>query len=66
MGLEGLRVVELGQMVGVPYTAKLLADLGADVIKIESVPDGDPSRVSGTAYVNGESGLFLMWNRGKH
>ncbi|WP_420624816.1 CaiB/BaiF CoA transferase family protein [Candidatus Poriferisodalis sp.] len=45
-GLDGIRVVELGQMVAAPWTAKLLADLGADVIKVEP-PHGDPARRRG-------------------
>ena len=45
-GLDGIRVVEMGQMVAAPWTAKLLADLGADVIKVEP-PDGDPARRRG-------------------
>ena len=45
-GLDGIRVVELGQMVAAPWTAKLLADLGADVIKVEP-PDGDRARQRG-------------------
>ena len=34
-GLEGIRVVEVGQMIAVPWATRLIADLGADVIKIE-------------------------------
>ena len=45
-GLDGIRVVELGQMVAAPWTAKLLADLGADVIKVEP-PEGDAARRRG-------------------
>ena len=45
-GLEGIRVIEIGGMAGVPYATKLLADLGADVIKIEP-PEGDRSRTRG-------------------
>ncbi len=41
--LEGLKVVELGQMVSAPYCAKLFADFGADVIKVEP-PEGDVAR----------------------
>ena len=45
-GLDGIRVVELGQMVAAPWTAKLLADLGADVIKVEPF-HGDRARLRG-------------------
>ena len=45
-GLDGIRVVEMGQMVAAPWTAKLLADLGADVIKVEP-PRGDAARRRG-------------------
>ncbi|UIP59881.1 CaiB/BaiF CoA transferase family protein [Agromyces marinus] len=60
--LAGIRVVELGQYISGPYAAKLLADLGAEVIKVES-PDGDPMRRwegSGTM-----SPQFAAYNRGK-
>jgi crotonobetainyl-CoA:carnitine CoA-transferase CaiB-like acyl-CoA transferase len=43
----------------------LLADYGADVIKVESLPKGDGSRSTGTDFVDGESAIFLQWNRGK-
>ena len=45
-GLDGIRVVEMGQMVAAPWTAKLLADLGAEVIKVEP-PGGDRARRRG-------------------
>lgn len=45
-GLDGIRVVEMGQMVAAPWTAKLLADLGAEVIKVEP-PSGDRARRRG-------------------
>ena len=41
--LEGVRVVELGQMVSAPYCAKLFADYGADVLKVEPL-GGDAAR----------------------
>jgi crotonobetainyl-CoA:carnitine CoA-transferase CaiB-like acyl-CoA transferase len=65
--LDGVRVVDLTrQMVG-PYGTMMLADFGADVIKVESVPRGDGSRSvsSPETRINGESALFLIWNRGK-
>ncbi len=42
--LQGLRVLELGQLIAGPFAGKTLADFGADVIKIESVDGGDPLR----------------------
>src|SRR5581483_12233746 len=44
--LHGIRVLELGGFVSAPFTGKLLADYGADVIKVEP-PDGDPARRHG-------------------
>ena len=42
--LEGIKVIELGQLIAGPFAAKTLADFGADVIKIEPPGDGDPLR----------------------
>ena len=44
--LDGVRVIELGSTVAGPFCARLLADFGAEVVKIE-VPDGDPVRSFG-------------------
>ena len=60
---DGIRVVEFGQFVAVPFCAQLLAEGGADVIKIESL-DGDPVRRLGQ-YAPMESRTFLSRNRGK-
>src|SRR5690606_6184464 len=62
--LTGLRVVELGQYISGPYAGKILADLGAEVTKVES-PAGDPMRRwEGTG---GEySPQFAAYNRNKH
>ncbi|MDE0845806.1 MAG: CaiB/BaiF CoA transferase family protein [Actinomycetota bacterium] len=66
-GLEGIQVVEIGQMVGVPWAARIIADLGADVIKLEP-PEGDQSRYrgpySGKFDIN-KSGLFVVLNFNK-
>ncbi len=60
--LAGVRVVELGQYIAGPFASKLLADLGAEVIKVES-PEGDPMRRwEGTA---GYSPQFAAYNRNK-
>jgi crotonobetainyl-CoA:carnitine CoA-transferase CaiB-like acyl-CoA transferase len=67
-GLEGVKVVELGHMVSAAYTTKLMADLGADVIKVEE-PDGDHARQRGPfpggARDPERSGLFLALNTNK-
>ena len=61
--LAGLRVLELGQYISAPYAAKLLADMGADVLKIES-PDGDPMRRwEGNGATH--SPQFAVYNRNK-
>ncbi len=67
--LAGLRVVELGGMVSASYAAKLMADLGADVVKVEP-PEGDPSRSRGPFPPGMEgnldaSGLFIYLNSNK-
>jgi crotonobetainyl-CoA:carnitine CoA-transferase CaiB-like acyl-CoA transferase len=56
--LEGVRVVELGVVIAGPATAAILADWGADVVKVEP-PDGDPQRG------NTEPAYFRLDNRGK-
>jgi len=67
--LVGIRVVELGGMVSAPYCAKLLADFGADVVKVEPPQGGDVSRSWGP-FPNDEphpekSGLFQFLNTNK-
>lgn len=59
----GLKVVEFGQYIAVPYCAQLLADGGADVIKVEPL-EGDPSRRNGQV-IRSEARQFLNKNRGK-
>jgi crotonobetainyl-CoA:carnitine CoA-transferase CaiB-like acyl-CoA transferase len=67
--LAGLSVLELGRMVAAPYCAKLLADLGADVLKIEEPRVGDPARRRGPFPDDlphpERSGLFLYLNTSK-
>ena len=63
--LAGLRVLDLTRFVAGSYTTALLASFGADVIKLEVPPDGDPYRVQGTARIGDESVLFLSLNSGK-
>lgn len=67
--LAGLRVIEYAQNIGVPYAAKMMADLGAEVIKIERPGKGDDARYLGP-FVGGEenpekSCVFLYVNTNK-
>jgi len=62
--LEGLRILDLTWVLGGPYAGQLLAQLGADVIKVES-PSGDPSREIPPYFFDGDSSFFLSVNRGK-
>ena len=63
MQLDGVRVVDLTRILSGPFCTQLLADLGADVIKIEP-PEGDPVRAQG-ALVDGLSWYFAAFNRNK-
>jgi crotonobetainyl-CoA:carnitine CoA-transferase CaiB-like acyl-CoA transferase len=62
--LDGIRVLELGQIIAGTYGSQLLSDLGAEVIKIES-PEGDLGRIPSVAPYKGLSALFLTFNRNK-
>ncbi len=61
--LDGLRVLDLTRVMAGPFCTALLADLGAEVIKLEP-PAGDDYRHIGP-FVQGESALFTLMNRGK-
>ena len=61
--LEGIRVIELGSMVAVPWGASMLGDMGADVSKVEP-PQGEEGRGMGIGR-DGTSGLFVGNNRSK-
>lgn len=63
--LEGVRVLELAHIMAGPVCGLLLADLGADVVKVERLPRGDGSRSFVPPDVDGESAAFMMLNRGK-
>ena len=67
--LAGLRVLELGEMVATPFCGKLLASLGADVVKVEPPKSGDSSRRRGPFPGDDphpeRSGMFLYLNTGK-
>jgi CoA:oxalate CoA-transferase len=62
--LQGIRVLDLSRVLAGPFCAMILADLGAEVIKVES-PEGDDSRHFGPT-VNGESGYYRLFNRSKY
>ena len=64
--LDGVRVLDLSRMLAGPYGSMLLADQGADVIKIEEPAGGDPMRAMGPPFLpDGESAYFLAINRNK-
>ncbi|WP_083845524.1 CoA transferase [Pseudonocardia dioxanivorans] len=62
--LSEVRVLEMGQILAAPYCGRLLADAGADVVKIES-PHGDPSRGLPAILSDEHSGYFMWLNVGK-
>jgi crotonobetainyl-CoA:carnitine CoA-transferase CaiB-like acyl-CoA transferase len=63
--LDGVKVLELAQIMAGPTCGMLLADLGADVIKVERVPGGDDTRSMSRPSVAGESAAFMAMNRNK-
>lgn len=63
--LAGLKVIELSHIMAGPMCGMMLADMGADVIKVEKVPDGDDSRRMVPPKVDDESAAFMMLNRNK-
>ena len=63
--LAGVRVLELAQIMAGPTCGLVLADMGADVIKIEKLPKGDDSRGYQDPQINGVSAPFLILNRNK-
>lgn len=62
--LAGMRVIDLSQNLAGPWCTQILADLGADVVKVEP-PGGDPARDWGPPFDGDASTLFVSTNRGK-
>ncbi len=62
--LAGVRILDLSRILAGPYATMMLADLGAEVIKIEP-PGGDDTRTWGPPFGGGEAAYFLAVNRGK-
>src|SRR5437773_57675 len=63
--LASMRVLELAQIMAGPTCGMLLADMGADVIKVEKLPGGDDTRSYTEPSVGGESAAFMILNRNK-
>ncbi len=63
--LKGVRILDLTRMLAGPYGALLLADMGAEIIKVEDPNGGDPMRQMAPHFVSGVSAYFLSINRGK-
>ena len=62
--LEGIRVLDMGRVISAPMCSMILADMGAEVIKVEQPGAGDDCRAF-TPVKNGESAYFAHFNRGK-
>ena len=63
--LAGVRVLDMSRVLAGPFATQILADLGADVIKIEDPTRGDETRQWGPPFAGTESAYFLSVNRGK-
>lgn len=63
--LTGMRVLDLSRVLAGPWCTMTLADLGAEVIKVENPAGGDDTRHWGPPYVGGEAAYFLCANRNK-
>ncbi|AET93495.1 hypothetical protein BYI23_C013490 [Burkholderia sp. YI23] len=63
--LSGMKVVELAHIMSGPVCGMMLADMGADVVKVEKAPDGDDSRRFSPILPSGESASYMIVNRNK-
>src|SRR5256712_9445331 len=64
LALDGIRVLDLSRVIAGPWCGALLADLGADVIKVEDTGSGDESR-TWPPHKDGEAAAYLLFNRNK-
>ena len=62
--LDGVKIIELSHIMAAPTCGQLLADMGADVVKVERLPKGDDTRRFGRSE-DGDSAAFAMMNRNK-
>jgi len=62
--LSGVRILDFTQYLAGPTVTRMMAELGAEIIKVERAPDGDPCRLL-PIIVNGRSAYFVQQNRGK-
>ena len=63
--LKGMKVIELAHIMSGPVCGMMLADMGADVIKVEKIPGGDDSRRFAPILESGETSGFMIVNRNK-
>ncbi|MBI3302736.1 MAG: CoA transferase [Deltaproteobacteria bacterium] len=63
--LRGIRIVDMSRFLVGPFCTQMLADMGAEVIKVEPLNGGDPVRAAGSNALSGESLFFLARNRNK-
>ena len=63
--LEGIKVLDLSRALAGPYCTMMLADMGAEIIKVEMPGRGDDSRSWGPPFIEGESSYFMSVNRNK-
>src|SRR6267143_3946692 len=64
LALDGVSVLDLSRVIAGPWCGAMLADMGADVLKVEGVNDLDESR-TWPPYKDGESAAYLLFNRNK-
>ncbi|MEU0480533.1 CoA transferase [Streptosporangium sp. NPDC006013] len=63
--LDGIRIADFSRVLAGPYATMILAELGAEVIKVEHPEHGDDTRAWGPPYAGGEAAYYLAVNRGK-